>query len=347
MTTSEKLSRWAIDKVEAGYRDDIDLLINHTSLQLEKDVDNTGFSYFVPATSRANSLARTFIIDGIGYDLFPFPWEQLERMADMKHYNSTCLGDISETQILYARNGAVRQRFLALQAKQRANLANPAYMLDRAEEWYQVARGAFTDMLLSDSAEPYQIPMNAGYVCDLLAIAVAFVNGVYLKHGQTSQLRELAELKKVPEGFINAYSAIVKSKNNEDRITLCKELLLLMRVFLDEQKQPAKTFTPDFEELASWYQELVYTCRRVYHWCDEGDAVNAYLWSVMLQNEFAEWGKTHGITQLDFLSAFNADDLPAYRHRVEAVEQAFVDAITAHGVSLDKYDTIDDFLARN
>jgi len=42
------------------------------------DGDNHGecFDYFVPATKRGEELAETFIIDGVGHDLYPRSWER-------------------------------------------------------------------------------------------------------------------------------------------------------------------------------------------------------------------------------------------------------------------------------
>jgi len=42
------------------------------------DGDNHGecFDYFVPATKRGEELAETFIIDGVGHDMYPRSWER-------------------------------------------------------------------------------------------------------------------------------------------------------------------------------------------------------------------------------------------------------------------------------
>ena len=34
--------------------------------------------YFIPKTERAYSFARTFMIEGVGYDIYPMSWERLE-----------------------------------------------------------------------------------------------------------------------------------------------------------------------------------------------------------------------------------------------------------------------------
>ena len=91
--TGTQLADWAIHKIESEYKDDVCLLLGHITLDPGKDQDEDGFNYYIPATSRANGLARTFIIDGIGYDLFPMSWERVERIAEVKGDNPTCLND--------------------------------------------------------------------------------------------------------------------------------------------------------------------------------------------------------------------------------------------------------------
>lgn len=338
-----RLAEWAVEKVESAFRNDICLLLEHRTLKLEKDTDIQSFSFYIPATSRSNGLARTFIISGIGYDLFPMPWERVERMADVKDYNTTCLAD---AEILWARSDADRQRFLSLQARLRANLQNPWYMLDRAKEWFETVKQIHQDMLFEE--HPCTVRANAGDICDLLSIAVAFVNGRFFPHGQTGQLDELAEMKKVPADFIKLYRAIILEPSPDRQKRLCHKMIQNTKTFLDHQCKPAAVpSAPDFSELAAWYQELIYTWRRVYHWCEKNNPVNAYLWCCMLQNEVSEWGTKFGIKDVDILDAFNADDLSGLRKRAQTVEEAFRQAIVQSGVQIEEYDTVEDFLKVN
>ncbi|MCL2363886.1 MAG: hypothetical protein FWC71_04395 [Defluviitaleaceae bacterium] len=342
-TPAQKLTDWAINKIETEYPNDICLLIGHNTLNLDKDINDAPFGFYIPATHRANGLARTFIIGGIGHDLFPMSWDTIETMADMKHYNSTCLHD---GQILWARNDADRQRFTALQARQTANLHNPQYMLARAQKWLNTAKEVFADTLFEERLS--KIRENAGHICDLLAIAVAFANQHYFKHGQKDQLTELTEMKQRPTDFIQLYTHIIHQSNRDTQKRLCHQLIANTQSFL-QCLNPSNVpqTTPDFTELANWYQELSYTWRRVYHWCDANDPINAYLWCCFLQNEVEEWGSKFNIQIRGILDAFDANNLLAFRQRAQQVETAFTQAIAANQVILDTYPTIDDFLSSN
>jgi len=337
------LNEWAIQKIESEYNDDICLLLEHKTLKLEKDMEKAAFSFYIPATNRANGLARTFIIDKIGYDLFPMSWERIERMADVKDYNTTCLAN---SKILWAKNEKDRQRFLSLQARLEANLKNPQYMLERAEKWFETVKEVYQDTLFEDRL--YKIRENAGYICDLLALTVAFVNQRYFKHGQTNQLLEISEMENVPDNFIDRYRSIITEQSPDIQKHLCYEQIKITKTFLDEQKQSVSVANiPDFSELASWYQELCYTWRRVYHWCDENEPINAYIWCCMLQNEVDEWGTKFGILDIDLLGYYKSDNLMELRKQAEVVEHNFRQAIKKSGVKLDEYNTVEDFLKIN
>ena len=337
------LADWAIKRIESEYRDDVCLLLDHNTLKLGKDMGAKAFSFYIPATNRANGLARTFIVEGIGYDLFPMPWERIERMADVKDYNTTCLAD---STIIWAKSEEDRQRFASLQARLQANLQNPHYMLERAKKWLETVKEIYQDTLFEEKL--YKIRENAGYICDLLAIAVAFANQRFFTHGQTNQIKELSGMKKLPDNFIKLYQDIIMEASPDAQKRLCHEIIVATKRFLDRQQAPAaKPGTPDFSELAAWYHELSYTWRRVYHWCDSNDPINAYIWCCNLQSEVSEWGGKFGIADIDIFSSFDANDLAGFRRRAEYVEQKFVRAIEENGARLDAYATIEDFLKAN
>ena len=66
-----KLTDWVIRKIKQEYKDDVALLIGIRGHSTNDDQHGICFDYFIPATERGNELAETFIIDGIGHDLYP------------------------------------------------------------------------------------------------------------------------------------------------------------------------------------------------------------------------------------------------------------------------------------
>ena len=78
-----------------------------------------GVSNFdISEVEEANRLAKTFIIDGVGYDLFPMSWERLDRIVNLDEDNASCVDD---AEILYYRKEEDKKHFLELQTKLQAN----------------------------------------------------------------------------------------------------------------------------------------------------------------------------------------------------------------------------------
>ena len=342
--TETQLANWAVRKIESEYKDDVCLLLGHRKCEFDNDQDEISFDFYIPATSRSNALARTFIIDGVGYDLFPMSWERVEGIADVKGDYPGCLDN---TEILYARNDDDRQRFTSLQARFRANSQNPHYMYNRALGSLNTAIEIYQEMLFEERL--YKVREHAGYICMRLSDSVAFANQQYFRQMQTNQIKVLLSMKKVPSGFTDLYERVIRAKTADEQKRLCHEMIVSAKAFLAEHDKNAvrRTSAPDFSELAFWYQELSYTWLRVYRWCDENDPVNAYVWCCLLQNELDIVGAEYGIADLDIFSAFDADNLSVFRKRAEVVEQTIVAAIEASGVTIESYPSIEDFLKKN
>jgi len=124
-TTTQKLTEWAISKIKSDYPEDVALLVAVEGLSVNGDGHGECFDYYVPATERGLELGRTFIIGGIGHDLYPRTWERTERTANLDDRATICLG---KAKILYSRTKEDEERFLALRQKLFDNLKNKEFM---------------------------------------------------------------------------------------------------------------------------------------------------------------------------------------------------------------------------
>ncbi len=341
----QKLTDWVINKIKTEYKDDVCLLLGHTTLKLEKDMAEAPFSYYVPASERALGLARTFIIDGIGYDLFPMSWERIEKLADLTNTNTNSL---DTARILYARSEADKNRYIALQTKLQSNLNDPKYRLNKALEKLNIAMEIYQTMQFEETL--YKVRKAAGHIALYLATAVATVNQTYFyKEGHTSLIADLATMPDTPKNFIGLYEAIVKAGSSEELKKLCYEMIYNTRQFLSAKKGTREKgdYNRNFKDLASWYQELIYTWRRVYHFCDENDPVRGFSWGCFLQSELDIVREEFGLDEMDLMGVFKASNMAAYRKRAEELEKKIVSVIEEHGVAIDQYDSVEDFLKKN
>lgn len=334
MNNDAFVTQWVLNQVKEAYADDIALVVAHTTLNM--DPDQPLMSYFVPITDRGRRFARTFILEGRGYDIWGIEWERLERFASLEEYNITVLADAN---ILYARTPEDAARFESLKQQQKANLTNPEMARKQSLIAYAAAKGLYTQLLFAKGSD---IRVSAGYTLDYLARAIAFANHTYFRHAQTYQLEELEAMEAVPEGFGKRYLEVLRTADHDRRKQLCHELVALVGEFLSmEQPQPPEK---NFQDLADWYAELSYTWLRIRHYAGQKDPVRVHMWAILLQNELNEVCADFGLAKMELLDAFDFDDLSKIASRANELEEAMREIITARGGSIREYPTTGDFL---
>ncbi len=341
MNINERLTQWARELIEREYKDDVCLLIGHDTLKLPQDADGIAPSFYIPATERAYTLSRTFIIDGIGYDLFPMSWERVEGLAAIDGYNTSCLLDCT---ILYQKNDEEKKRFLALQERAAGNLKNPAFMFERALDKLRFAMSIYETMLFSESEG--EVRNCAGHICDILSISVACINMTYFRHGQTNQFSDLEKMKALPEDFLKRYRAVINARSSDELKSICFDMIKSVRQFVSEHKPDIKPTVPkDYKGLANWYQELCYTMRRVNHFVDTGKAEQAFLWGCGLHHELSIVSEEYTLGEVDLMGAWDASDMQRFRQRTEQLERLVVSAIEQNGVTIKRYADVEEFLS--
>jgi hypothetical protein len=339
-----ELDNWAINKIKTEYKDDIQLLIGHNSYRLPGDAELARLSFFFPATDKAYELAKAFIIDGVGYDLFPMSWERIERMTELDEDNASCVGD---AEILYYRTKQDRERFLELQNRLKEHLNDPQFTLKKALEKVNVAMELYQTMMFED--ELYKVRKAAGHILNYLLNAVAYINGTYFRSGYMNARQDLLEMNDIPENLLQLQEGIIKADTTDEIKQLCHELISSVRRYYTSKKGKSEKrwIDQNYANLADWYQELSNAWREVYHWCDLGDPVNAFMRGCFLQSELDIVAEEFGLDEFDLLGSFSSDDLAAYRKQAEKLEKEIISIIEKNGVSIESYDTVNDFLNAN
>lgn len=340
--TNEQLLAWVTERIETEYPGEVALVLGNSPLLLPQDAEGPVMSYFVPATERAAGLARTFILDGVGHDLFAIPWERLDRFAALEEYNLCCLLD---NTILYARSDEDRARFAALQRQALAHLQDDRFVMQKALERLATAMELFQTMAFEQRLG--QVRKAGGFIADFLSVAVAFVNHRYFRESQAGQLAELQTMSSLPRDFVPLYRAVIGARGAQDVKQAAYQLIANTRDFLSSLQKPSvPTPQGDFQQLACWYEELSYTWRRVRHYCGEGTAERAFIWGVSLQYELDIVCDEFGLEDMDLLGAYQQDDLAAFKARADALERQMVSIIEAHGGVIRRYADAADFLRR-
>ncbi len=342
--TQKELTQWAIEQIQKKYKDDVALLIAISGHSLEDDCHGECFDYFIPANENGNKLGQTFIIDGVGHDLYPRSWQRIENMANFDDDFTYGLGDAI---ILYYRSEEDLMRFKEMQEKLRANLKDKGFMMKKALEKLDAAMDIYRTMMFEDQL--YKVRMAAGFIARYLSIAVAGMNGTYFRQRLDLETVELAQMKEIPENFIPCFEAIVKARSVDELRSFSHEIISTTRRFIASHKQSnaPKARMPDYEDLADWYEEGSLTWRRIYHHCDTQNYERVFPDAINLQHELNIIEEEFGLKEMDLLGWFDTADLSAFRQRAEELERYIISKIEAQGFALNKYDTLEQFLAEN
>lgn len=342
MKNNEFVTQWVIDTVKKKYADDIALVISHTTLRID-DSEQT-ISYFVPITNRGNELARTFILNGEGFDVWGIPWERLEQFAELEEYNITVLAD---SEILYAKDDEWAQRFEMLKSKQRSNLEDESKMRKCALRAYAQAKELYTEMLFTKRSD---IRMLAGYVLDYLARAIAFSNHIYFKKSQTAQLEELQQLSqkgKMPEGFSELYLSVIKENDETKQKEKCHKAIQIVREYLEETYPDNTSKEHNYQDLSDWYAELSYTWLRLRHYAADGDFIKVYMWGILLQSELNSVCEDFCLEKPELMECYDYENLDEFINRADELEKWIRSVITAGGGVIHEYNSKEDFLNEN
>ncbi|MDR0964287.1 MAG: hypothetical protein LBM60_06700, partial [Clostridium sp.] len=356
---SDALTNWAINKIKTQYPDDVALLIATPASDFHGDGHGVCFDYYIPATERGMELGRTFILDGVGHDLYPRTWERMERTADLVDWATHCLGN---AEIKYSRSHEDTQRFEQLKQRLQDNLSNPEFVYRAALAKLDSAMEIYRTMVFESNNMLTQLRTAAGYIHHNLAMGVAFMNGTYLNSGTqwyNSDMAELKTLSALPDSFVEYYQAIihvneefdtdVQNSAGEELKHLAYLSILTGRRFLAARK-PTRLEThrrANYDALAEWYQEISLKWRRLYAYCDVNSKEGAFFEACNLQPELNDISEEYGIApeKMSLLTAYSPNDLSRLCKYAHEIEDFIINEITSHGAKLHKYETLEDFLA--
>lgn len=354
MTDWKKLTKWVIEKIEAEYKEDIALLIGVKGHSVDGDGHGECFDYFIPRTERGCELAQTFIIDGVGCDLYPRSWERTEKTASLDEM-AICLAG---AEILYAGSEEEAERFRGLQEKLQANLKNPRFMYQKALEQLEEALDVYRTLLFEERLA--RVRMAAGYIQMYLTKAVAYLNGTFAESGIFSErqmqnctlenrMYRCRDIRELPEGFVENGGKLLKAKNIEELRQLTGELIREVRAFVKERKpeikEQSKREAPDYQMLAGWYQELSLHWKRIRYFCVNDMAEEAFVDGCNLQGELDIVAEEYGFAKLELMDAFDPVKLELFRKRSDQLEQEIRKIIVSNGGKIQEYRSLEEFFS--
>lgn len=344
---NDRVVDWIIHKVKTEYADDISMVLIYGSylngtMNHKSDVD----CYYIPKTERGYKMTVEFIIDGVGYDVFPMSWERVAGIAELKDTLLPLLGDV---KIIYSNSTEDLHRFKSFQERMKTNLSDRNYVKAIAKQrWEEASKiGAWMNI----SKKPAEVRKLAGNIIMTLADAVAIYNNDYFHFGLKKQFENLQNnFKDIPKNIVDDYRNVIEAVNIDEvkkyALHMLKEVCeyLDMKYILPDATIPSPTSHPklDVKWLAGLYEEICSTFNKIYVCCEEENYILAFLSAVCLQRELDD-AREAGCSEYDLLSDFNYTELNQLYSITKKVERDFVQFIKENGGIMKEYESFEQF----
>lgn len=337
---NDQVIKWAIESIQQDYPDDVSLLLLYGSYENGtanhfSDVD----FYFIPKTERAYELCQTFIINEVGYDLFPMSWERVAGLAELNESLIPCLGDV---KILYAQSEADEQRFKDLQLTLHQHLNDKFFMLFKANERVKEAKQLIGELILSNSIGPMRLV--AGSILLKLAECVAFANQTYFHRGIKTQLEDLKQMRFLPLHFLDLYEFIIETSSEQDLQIACIALLKSTEFFLAPQQMKREEVNQD--QLSGRYEELCSSFNKIYTQCQLNNKTLVFLSAIGVAQELNAITSEFNLPPLKLLNFFDSSNLDDFSKKTLAIENQLLSYLDELGVQIRTYPTINDFVEK-
>jgi predicted nucleotidyltransferase len=268
-----------VEKIETTYSEDISLLICYGSYVTGEyggmsDID----FFFVPKTKRGYELGYQFILNDIGYDLWPVSWERLNKLSNLEDQPASILMD---GEVLFASSEDDLRKLEELKNNFKQNLTNEVVVRRMSTKYVEKAKAIYFGL---QDRESNMFIIDAINIAETLLIAIAILNGTYMKKGLKRLEKELDRCFLVPAGFLENYRKLIRTKDKAEVHRIVTELIV------ETDKIWKSKFDPDKEnvdpsELAGFYEEFKSTYNKLLLACEQKSYENAYYAGFMIDRD--------------------------------------------------------------
>jgi hypothetical protein len=282
----------------------------------------------VNQTDRGWGMSSCFIFDGVGYDIYCTPWDNLERKAALD-----CVGVSSLTDLVlfYHAKPEYLERFNRLREQALTLLAEPVgeQSVKRAEKHISQAKQAYADMMLAEDIGAARYA--SGGVLLHTVNALVSLNNTCIKRGVKRYLEELLAYTYLPDNFEALYTGVIEAKNHGDIQEASFSLLRgVTRLYDAMRGRFTPKPVPTFDNLNGTYEELWCNCRnKILASAAANDPSYAFFAAMGAQNYLDEMETEKGTPHYDLMRHFDAG-------RLDTFKSAFLEAMDDYRMEYDK-----------
>lgn len=331
-----------VEKIETFYAEDISLLICYGSFvtgdyAATSDID----FFFVPRTKRGGELGHQFILDEIGYDLWPVSWERLTQISNLEDQPASILMD---GEALFASSDEDLRNLDRLKGAFSQNLKDETLVRKLFARHIEKAKAICFDLQNHERGLAFIDGMK---IVETLLLASATLNGTYIKKGAKRIENELAGLPLKPAGFLEDYRRLIETNDQADLQRIVREMIV------ETEKIGQAKSTRDGEDLdpsalTGFYEEFKSTYNKLLHACDEKNYEAAYYAGFMIDRETLAFlsGFTGPGAFPRMIDAVLQHDFDALRVTCRAHERRLLALLAEKGIAVQAYGDMDDFRRR-
>lgn len=335
-----------LDIVKTKYANDISIMMIYGSCANGTSNETSDLDMiFIPKTKRGRHFSKTFILEGIGYDLWGANWKTLKKFAN---FDDMKVSVVADSQLVYYASEADKQKYEALVNKAKTiaggpltrNLRRKAKMrLNKAKQYCD----DFDEMGL----------VAAGGILMEVCNVVCLLNHTYLRFGSKRVIEELLALDRLPADFMSKFRSVIEQTGEAKE--RCAALIDLTERFLHGKNRKIPSAK---NRIASWkkktkktsaasdfsglYEEISSHWNKIRASCASGDVMYAFFSAASLQQTLDSVQKSLGVMvpEICFIDKFDARNLQAIALAANNAEVAFVNLLQSKGVSITRYDTL-------
>lgn len=336
---NEALLRLMVEHVRRHYARDVALVLLYGSMTRDRAAASSDLDLvFIPRTNRGRLLAKTFILEDVGYDFYPVEWERLERQAEGRE---AFLTYVRGARVVFAASPEEEWRYAAL-CRQAEELTRPgAASARRAALFFDRAGAALGRVALArDMAETRAW---AGALVEGVADALHVMNGAYDRPGR-GWTRSLYALPHRPDDLRERIEAVAKAGGQAAAFDAARDLLAAARqchrrfaATVAPMRESAPPLAGVLEELHSnWHHKIIEAAAA-------GDGVEAFVAGAAGQRMLDEVAANTGVERIDLMGDFRIGGLASFPEALARTEDDLRALYARHGVPVREYHSLAEF----
>ncbi|MCR4427459.1 MAG: hypothetical protein NUW23_14955 [Firmicutes bacterium] len=287
-------------------------------------------------------MSHQFIINGIGYDLWPISWERAERIAN---FDECLVSIVADARVVYYGDDQNLERFNSLK-RRIEELMTPEkrpLLLGKAERILGEAKALFFDACLY-SSDLERVRLASSDILEEILAALAYANSTYTKKGAARAEDELRRFSVVPDGFMDLFRAVISGNDPQAILRDVRSLIHSVDLVVSDAKGREEPVISD-ETARGFYEELKSTYNKLYHACDNAEHAKAFFAANHIVREVkgllgSNYGD-HGFP--DLCTPLSEGKYQLAKESATEHEARLVAVLKRHGVSINEFSSIDEF----